>query len=79
MILDEVQRAPELFLRIKHLVDESDAYGQIVLTGSQTYHLMSGVSESLAGRIGILEMSGVSLRERLGIDGSKPFVPSFEY
>lgn len=78
LILDEVQRAPELFLRIKHLVDESDAFGQIVLTGSQTYHLMSGVSESLAGRIGILEMSGVSLRERLGHYGSEPFVPSFE-
>jgi len=37
-----------------------------VLTGSQTYELMRGVSESLAGRIGILEMAGLSLRELVG-------------
>ena len=78
LVLDEVQHAPELFLRIKYLVDQSDSYGQIVLTGSQTYHLMSGVSESLAGRVGILEMPPVSLRERLGLGNHRPYVPSDE-
>lgn len=76
LVLDEVQHAPELFMRIKHLVDASDDYGQIVLTGSQTYHLMSGVSESLAGRVGILEMQGISLRERLGVERKGPFLPA---
>ena len=63
LIIDEVQRVPKLFQTTKFIVDESQEYGQIVLTGSQTYHLMKGVSESLAGRICILEMSGISLRE----------------
>lgn len=76
IVLDEIQHAPELFLRIKNVVDASESYGQIVLTGSQTFHLMKGVSESLAGRVGILEMQGISLRERLGFRGGSPFVPS---
>lgn len=63
LIIDEVQRVPELFQSAKFVVDQSREYGQIVLTGSQTYELMKGISESLAGRIGILEMSGLSLRE----------------
>lgn len=65
LIIDEVQRVPELFSPIKWLVDQSDAKGQIVLTGSQTYQLMKGVSESLAGRIRIIEMPSLSLREIL--------------
>lgn len=52
LIIDEVQRVPELFSPIKWQVDQSDAKGQVILTGSQTYQLMKGVSESLAGRIG---------------------------
>ena len=66
LIIDEVQRAPELFLPVKLLVDQSDERGRIVLTGSQTYHLMKGVSESLSGRIRTLQMPGLSLREILG-------------
>ena len=65
LIIDEVQRAPELFLPVKLLVDQSDERGQIVLTGSQTYHLMKGVSESLSGRIRTLQMPSLSLREIL--------------
>lgn len=63
VVIDEVQQAPELSGRIKAVVDRSGESGQVVITGSQTYQLMRGVSESLAGRIGILEMSGLSLRE----------------
>jgi len=66
LIIDEVQRVPELFSAVKWVVDQSSEKGRIVLTGSQTYHLMKGVSESLAGRIRILEMSGLSLRELAG-------------
>lgn len=66
LIIDEVQRAPTLFQTIKWIVDQSSEKGRIVLTGSQTYELMQGVSESLAGRIGVLEMAGLSLRELMG-------------
>lgn len=76
LIIDEVQRAPELFSTIKFLVDESEEKGRVVLTGSQTYHLMKGVSESLAGRIRILEMSGLSLRElACDADNPHPYIP----
>lgn len=75
IIVDEVQQAPDLFRQTKLVVDALDEYGAVVLTGSQTYQLMQGVSESLAGRVGILEMSGLSLREVLGRNSSTPYVP----
>ena len=76
LIIDEVQRVPELFSPIKWVVDQSEEKGRIVLTGSQTYHLMKGVGESLAGRIRILEMPGLSLRELSGNSSSPhPYVP----
>lgn len=76
LVIDEVQRMPSLFQTTKFIVDQSAERGQVVLTGSQTYALMKGVSESLAGRIGILEMSGISLRELLGKHKDpEPYVP----
>ena len=76
LIIDEVQRVPELFSAVKFQVDESEKKGQVVLTGSQTYSLMKGVSESLAGRIAIMEMSGLSVRELNGIENKlERFVP----
>lgn len=78
LIIDEVQRAPELFSAVKLLVDADGAKGQVVLTGSQTYHLMKGVSESLAGRIRILEMPGLSLRELRGDAPAAAFIPPAE-
>lgn len=77
LIIDEVQRVPELFSPLKWIVDQSTKKGQVVLTGSQTYRLMKGVSESLAGRIRILEMSGLSVRELMGNVGTAhPYVPA---
>ncbi|MGN0076978.1 MAG: ATP-binding protein [Parafannyhessea sp.] len=77
LIIDEVQRVPELFSPIKWIVDQSDERGRVVLTGSQTYHLMKGVSESLAGRIRIIQMPPLSLRELAGdAGGPHPFIPS---
>ena len=74
--VDEVQRVPELFQQVKFLVDQSPEVGRVVLTGSQTFQLMQGVSESLAGRVAILEMTGMSLRELTGCGGRGPYVPS---
>ena len=74
--VDEVQRVPGLFQQVKFLVDQSPEMGRVVLTGSQTFHLMRGVSESLAGRVAVLEMTGMSLRELTGCGGRGPYVPS---
>lgn len=79
LIIDEVQLAPSLFTEIKRLVDESEEYGRIILTGSQTFHLMNNVTETLAGRIGILEFSSLSLREILNDTYKNPFIPNNEY
>lgn len=77
LFIDEVQRVPELFSPLKWIVDQSTKKGQVVLTGSQTYRLMKGVSESLAGRIRILEMSGLSVRELMGnVRTAHPYVPA---
>ncbi len=75
IIIDEVQQAPDLFRQTKLVVDAIESYGSVVLTGSQTYHLMQGVSESLAGRVGILELPALSLREVSGHTGTGPYVP----
>ena len=66
VLIDEVQKAPELFEQIKIIADESDEPGLIWLTGSQQYKMMEKVRETLAGRIGILELFGLSQREKDG-------------
>jgi predicted AAA+ superfamily ATPase len=63
LILDEVQYVPTLFRALKRRIDRNREAGRFLLTGSQTFPLMQNVSESLAGRIGILEMSSLSLHE----------------
>lgn len=78
-IIDEVQYAPELFRRLKYLVDKQERRGYYCLTGSQTYLLMKNVSESLAGRIGVLELSPISIREKYKESFSLPFIPTDEY
>lgn len=75
IVIDEVQQAPDLFKQAKYVVDGSEKCGTVVLTGSQTYSLMQGVSESLAGRVGILELPTLSLREIRQHIGSGPFIP----
>lgn len=76
LIIDEVQYAPELFRQIKYLIDQGNEKGQVILTGSQTYNLLHGTSESLAGRIAILSMPSLSLREITNSRKSAPFLPS---
>ena len=77
--LDEVQYIQDLFPYIKMECDASEEKGLFSLTGSQSFHLMKHVSESLAGRVAIFELSGLSLRELDGIGFSKPFLPTEEY
>lgn len=79
VIVDEVQRAPNLFLQIKLLADNSEEKGKIILTGSQSYKLLSNASDSLAGRVCIINMSSLSLREKYGIDFNTEFLPTEEY
>ena len=67
VLIDEVQKAPELFEQIKIICDESNETGLIWLTGSQQYSMMKNVRESLAGRIGILELYSLSAREKAGV------------
>ena len=68
VIIDEVQRTPDLFLQITLLADNSKKKGQIILTGSQSYKLLSKTADSLAGRVCIINMSSLSLREKFEID-----------
>ena len=62
-IIDEIQRAGDLSSYIQGIVDEKDAAGQFILTGSQQFELMSGVSQSLAGRTAIARLLPFSIQE----------------
>jgi len=62
-ILDEVQRAPNLFSYIQTHVDDLGEQGIYVLTGSSNFGLMAGISQSLAGRVAILELLPFSFSE----------------
>ena len=66
LVIDEIQYAPELFRQIKiHIDQHRQVNGQYVMTGSQKFSLMKGVSESLAGRVSILNLHSLSTRELL--------------
>ena len=79
VIYDEVQRVTDLFRYIKIKCDEADERGLFSLSGSQPFELMKNVSESLSGRVGIIELCGLSLREIMGDSFNKPFLPTMEY
>ena len=79
LLIDEVQYAPEIFRYLKMYVDKNKAKGIFALTGSQAFELMKNVSETLAGRMAIVELKGLSLREIHNIDFYKPFIPNEEY
>jgi uncharacterized protein len=67
VIIDEVQYAPELFRFLKIKIDENrDLNGQFILTGSQKFQLMKEVSDSLAGRVHVMELEGLSYFEISG-------------
>lgn len=80
LIIDEIQYAPQLLSAIKMAVDRDKRNGLFWLTGSQKFHLMRGITESLAGRVAIVDLLGLSQAE---LDGralsARPFVPTPEW
>ena len=66
VIIDEIQYAPSLLRHIKVRIDSDRRPGMYLLTGSQAFPLMQGVSESLAGRCGVLNLHTLSRSEILG-------------
>ncbi len=79
IIIDEVQRAPDLFLQIKLIADNQTEKGKIILTGSQSHKLLSKAADSLAGRVCLINMASLSLREKYNIDFNTEFLPTAEY
>jgi len=77
VLIDEIQYAPQILPYIKMSVDSSGKKGDFWLTGSQAFHMMKNVSESLAGRVGIVNLLGLSMSEIGGIP-SDPFTTSPE-
>ena len=76
VLIDEIQYAPGLLPYLKMAVDETPSKGSFWLTGSQPFHLMHGVSESLAGRVAVIQLMGLSQREIHGAVEAPPFLPS---
>lgn len=78
LLIDEIQYAPQLLSYIKIYADTKAQNGDIWLTGSQRLPLMQGVTESLAGRVGIIDLQGLSANEINGTDNTDPFLPEVE-
>ena len=75
LIIDEIQYAPSILSYIKIAVDNSDKKGQYWFTGSQQFHMMKNVTESLAGRVAIVDLKGLSLKELDDLE-QVPFIPT---
>ena len=87
LIIDEIQKAPQLLDEIKQKIDEqrliwlkdgSQRDLMYILTGSNRFELQQGISDSLAGRCGVIEMSSFSQAEKYGTSGEK-FDPDITY
>lgn len=84
VIIDEIQYAPELLPYIKQIIDETrlrspdQAHGMFWLTGSQQFELMKNISESMAGRVGIFTLYGLSAAELNGTDNGA-FLPENQF
>lgn len=63
LIIDEVQKVPELFSYIQYLVDETKQMGQIIISGSQNFQLIERISQSLAGRVAIFQLFPFDIEE----------------
>jgi len=88
LILDEIQYVPELFPYLKIKIDDMRLAALrenrpekclFILSGSQAYNMMQNVSESLAGRLAILPLQGISYREQKKVTCALPFIPNDEY
>jgi predicted AAA+ superfamily ATPase len=79
IIIDEIQYAPALFSHIKVIVDQKKQNGLYWLTGSQKFHLMKGITESLAGRVALIHLLGLSQAEIAGRQHTLPFIPTTQW
>ena len=80
VLIDEIQYAPQLLPYIKMAVDEDRRPGQFWLAGSQHFQVMRNISESLAGRVGILSLLGFSRWELIGQGQGRPaFLPEGQF
>jgi len=79
VFVDEVQYAPNLFPQIKIILGKEKRKGMFYLSGSQQFAMMKNVGESLAGRLGILNLPGLSMRELYGVSNREPFLPTDGY
>ncbi|MCL2821549.1 MAG: ATP-binding protein [Oscillospiraceae bacterium] len=79
VFIDEIQYAPNIFPFIKLFLDKHKSKGAFLLSGSQRYEMMSNVTESLAGRINLLDLYGLSVREIVGDNFKDKFIPTNEY
>lgn len=75
LIIDEIQYAPNLLSYIKMIIDENrHQYGQYVLTGSQMFQMMQGVSETLAGRIAVFKLYPLTWKEIIQSEKGQSFI-----
>jgi predicted AAA+ superfamily ATPase len=79
LYIDEVQYAPELFPVMKIHADKTKEPGAYYVSGSQRFNMIKNLSESLAGRVGLFELLGLSLREINGDEFNDVFVPTDAY
>ena len=79
VILDEIQYVPNLFRHIKMVCDSQEKKGLYYLSGSQPFKLMDMVSDTLAGRVAVIELAPLSLREIMKDTCEIPFLPTMEY
>jgi len=77
VLIDEIQYAPQLFPYIKMHIDEQKQSGAFWMTGSQIFHMMKNVTESLAGRAALIQMFGLSQSELTNTE-NMPFTGSHE-
>ncbi len=78
VLIDEIQYAPQLFPYIKEFVDKEKQKGMFWITGSQQFSLMQNVSETLAGRVGIMHLQGFSQSEKFENYQQSPFLPELQ-
>lgn len=79
LFIDEAQKESSILEEIKTKVDSTDERGIFILSGSQKLELMKGISESLAGRVSVTELAGLSLREIKNINFNRHFIPTKNY
>lgn len=78
ILIDEVQKAPELFEYIKQICDDTEEKGLFWLTGSESKKLIKNAGDSLAGRVCILRMYSLSLKEKLGLTSIEDISYTYE-